>query len=119
MPEAPVGDSSGQPSDRGAKQWADGLQTAGTLETAGKMGERTAQPARPEHTAEYRSGSGVAWLDGLVRRSMEREWSGGTERRVVTVEQYGGAVGAPAEAEALDRLFRRDARRYDGGFRLL
>ena len=60
-----------------------------------------------------------AWLDGLVRRSMEREWSGGTERRVVTVEQYGGAVGAPAEAEALDRLFRRDARRYDGGFRLL
>ena len=40
-------------------------------------------------------------------------------RRVVTVEQYGGAVGAPAEAEALDRLFRRDARRYDGGFRLL
>lgn len=115
VPEAPVGDSSGQPSDRGAKQWADGLQTAGTLETAGKMGERTAQPARPEHTAEYRSGSGVAWLDGLVRRSMEREWSGGTERRVVTVEQYGGAVGAPAEAEALDRLFRRDARRYDGG----
>lgn len=74
VPEAPVGDSSGQPSDRGAKQWADGLQTAGTLETAGKMGERTAQPARPEHTAEYRSGSGVAWLDGLVRRSMEREW---------------------------------------------
>lgn len=119
VPEAPVGDSSGQPSDRGAKQWADGLQTAGTLETAGKMGERMAQPARPEHTAEYRSGSGVAWLDGLVRRSMEREWSGGTERRVVTVEQYGGAVGAPAEAEALDRLFRRDARRYDGGFRLL
>ena len=103
VPEAPVGDSSGQPSDRGAKQWADGLQTAGTLETAGKMGERTAQPARPEHTAEYRSGSGVAWLDGLV----------------LTVEQYGGAVGAPAEAEALDRLFRRDARRYDGGFRLL
>ena len=39
VPEAPVGDSSGQPSDRGAKQWADGLQTAGTLETAGKMGE--------------------------------------------------------------------------------
>ena len=109
----------GQPSDRGAKQWADGLQTAGAVETAGKTGERTAQPARPEHTTEYRSGSGAAWLDGLVRRSMEREWSGGTERRVVTVEQYGGAVGAPAEAEALDRLFRRDARRYDGGFRLL
>lgn len=118
-PEAPVGDSGGQPSDRGAKQWADGLQTAGAVETAGKTGERTAQPARPEHTTEYRSGSGAAWLDGLVRRSMEREWSGGTERRVVTVEQYGGAVGAPAEAEALDRLFRRDARRYDGGFRLL
>lgn len=102
----------------GSEQWADGLQTAGTLETAGKKGERTAQPARPEHTAEYRSGSGVAWLDGLVRRSMEREWSGGTERRVVTVEQYGGAVGAPAEAEALDRLFAGTPR-YDGGFRLL
>ena len=118
-PEAPVGDSGGQPSDRGAKQWVDGLRTDGTLETAGKTGERMAQPARPERAAEYRSGSGAAWLDGLVRRSMEREWSGGTERRVVTVEQYGGAVGAPAEAEALDRLFRRDARRYDGGFRLL
>ena len=118
-PEAPVGGSSGQPSDRGAKQWVDGLQTAGTLETAGNTGERMAQPARPERAAEYRSGSGAAWLDGLVRRSMEREWSGGTERRVVTVEQYGGAAGAPAEAEALDRLFRRDARRYDGGFRLL
>ena len=81
--------------------------------------QRWISPARPEHTTEYRSGSGAAWLDGLVRRSMEREWSGGTERRVVTVEQYGGAVGTPAEAEALDRLFRRDARRYDGGFRLL
>ena len=72
-PEAPVGDSGGRPSDRGAKQWADGLQTAGAVETAGKTGERTAQPARPEHTTEYRSGSGAAWLEGLVRRSMERE----------------------------------------------
>jgi len=30
-PEAPVGGSSGQPSDRGAKQWVDGLQTGGTV----------------------------------------------------------------------------------------
>ena len=51
---------------------------------------------------------------------MELEWSGGTERRVVTVEQYGGAVGTPAEAEALDRLFSpgRPAG-CDRGFRLL
>ena len=49
----------------------------------------------------------IAWLPSILLG------------RGVTVEQYGGAVGAPAEAEALDRLFRRDARRYDGGFRLL
>ena len=98
VPEAPVGDSSGQPSDRGAKQWADGLQTAGTLETAGKMGERTAQPARPEHTAEYRSGSGVAWLDGLVhgagveRRNGEAGGDGGAVRR--SGGRSGGGRGA-------------------------
>ena len=36
-----------------------------------------------------------------------------------TVLAARGVTTAEAAAEALDRLFRRDARRYDGGFRLL
>ena len=63
VPEAPVGDSGGQPSDRGAKQWADGLQTAGAVETAGKTGERTALylPEAPGlFSLAERSSSGVS-----------------------------------------------------------
>ena len=88
VPEAPVGDSSGQPSDRGAKQWADGLQTAGTLETAGKMGERTAQPARPEHTCRIPE----RVRGGLARRSGAQEHGAGVERRNGEAGGDGGAV---------------------------
>ena len=93
VPEAPVGDSSGQPSDRGAKQWADGLQTAGAVETAGKTGERTAQPARPEHTTEYRSRSGAQEHGaGVERRNGEAGGDGGAVRR--SGGRSGGGRGA-------------------------
>ena len=55
-PEAPVGDSGGQPSDRGAKQWADGLQTAGAVETAGKTGVWCAGAWSGSGAAERRGG---------------------------------------------------------------
>lgn len=67
-----------------------------------------------------RPGRGAAWLDGAVRRSLAAgsipAGRGGQSVTVVrSAERNGGTMGA----EGLDRLFRRDARRYDGGFQLL
>ena len=71
-------------------------------------------------TGFQRGSDGVEWLDQAVRFSLERlpapEW----ERKVVTLEpaEWNGGVGR-LELQRLDRLVRRDARRFDGGFQLL
>lgn len=64
--------------------------------------------------------SGAAWLAEQVGRSLrpaveQAGRSGGGVTVLRPVERGGGTV----EAEGLDRMFRRDARRYDGGFQLL
>lgn len=79
VPEAPVGDSSGQPSDRGAKQWADGLQTAGTLETAGKWG--SGRLNRPGRSTPQNTGAGQGWPGSTVWCAGAWSGSGAAERR--------------------------------------
>ena len=85
VPEAPVGDSGGQPSDRGAKQWADGLQTAGD---GGKNGgaDGSTGPAGAHHRIPERV------RGGLARRSGAQEHGAGVERRNGEAGGDGGAV---------------------------
>ena len=90
------------------------------LETVGEA----AAPALPGDGGDGAAGggipSGAAWLAEQVGRSLrpaveQAGRSGGSVTVLRPVERGGGTV----EAEGLDRLFRRDARRYDGGFQLL
>lgn len=90
------------------------------LETSGGA----AAPALPGDGGDGRDGggrsSGAVWLAEQVRRSLlpaveQAGRSGGGVTVLRPAERGGGTV----EAEGLDRMFRRDARRYDGGFQLL
>ena len=90
------------------------------LETSGGA----AAPALPGDGGDGRAGggrsSGAVWLAEQVRRSLlpaveQAGRSGGGVTVLRPAERGGGTV----EAEGLDRMFRRDARRYDGGFQLL
>ena len=90
------------------------------LETSGGA----AAPALPGDGGDGRAGggrpSGAAWLAEQVGRSLlpaveQAGRSGGGVTVIRPAERGGGTV----EAEGLDRMFRRDARRYDGGFQLL
>ena len=83
-----------------------------------------AAPALPGDGGDSPAGggrpSGAAWLAEQVGRSLrpaveQAGRSGGGVTVLRPVERGGGTV----EAEGLDRMFRRDARRYDGGFQLL
>ena len=64
--------------------------------------------------------SGAAWLAEQVGRSLSQA-AGSSARPAgsVTVIRPVERGGGTWEAESLDRMFRRDARRYDGGFQLL
>lgn len=75
--------------------------------------------------AEWESAPGTAangagWLDRAVRISLEGLPAPDRESRVVTLEpaEWNGGAGR-LELRQLDRLVRRDARRFDGGFQLL
>lgn len=71
-------------------------------------------------TGIQRGSSGVEWLDQAVRFSLEGLPAPERESKVVTLEpaEWNGGVGR-LELQRLDRLVRRDARRFDGGFQLL
>ena len=71
-------------------------------------------------TGFQRGSGGVEWLDQAVRFSLERLPAPERESKVVTLEpaEWNGGVGR-LELQRLDRLVRRDARRFDGGFQLL
>ena len=60
----------------------------------------------------------AAWADRALRESLAALPVSRGETRVVTVRtpERGGDGWSP---EGLDRAFRRDARRFDGGFSLL
>ena len=90
------------------------LETSGGAAAPALLGDGGDSPAgggRP---------SGAAWLAEQVGRSLRPavEQTGRSSGSVTVIrpaERGGGTV----EAEGLDRMFRRDARRYDGGFQLL
>lgn len=89
----------------------------------GAVAEETASSGAPEETggAFWRAGTLRQEAAGRFYRTLLRNGRAAGYRRaeergsVRVVRQQ--AAGAPAtDAAALDRLFRRDARRYDGGF---
>ena len=100
----------------------DGPPPAGVREAVEHAG--AAAPALPGDGGDSSAGggklSGAAWLAEQVGRSLrpaveQTGRSGGSVTVIRPAERGGGTV----EAEGLDRMFRRDARRYDGGFQLL
>ena len=100
----------------------DGPPPAGVREAAEHAG--AVAPALPGDGGDSSAGggklSGAAWLAEQVGRSLrpaveQAGRSGGGVTVIRPAERGGGTV----EAEGLDRMFRRDARRYDGGFQLL
>ena len=109
---------------------ADALRAAEQAGAAGRLlrGWRPPEAAEPEPGRGGPAGgeagggrpSGAAWLAEAVGRSLRPAVetagrSGGSVTVLRQTERGGGRV----EAEELDRIFRRDARRYDGGFQLL
>lgn len=99
-----------------------GPPPAGVREAVEHAG--AAAPALPGDGGDSSAGggklSGAAWLAEQVGRSLrpaveQAGRSGGGVTVIRPAERGGGTV----EAEGLDRMFRRDARRYDGGFQLL
>lgn len=73
-------------------------------------------PAAPRRAGQ----DGADWANRGVRASLAPVFPREQERRVVTVERRVEQTAGPeVTARRLDRVFQRDARRYDGGFRLL
>lgn len=119
--------------DRAATlDWTARRWTAGKSEVA-QAGLRTneqAEPGQPERL--YRTGEeggpgdtwavtgGAGWMDRAVRLSLAGLPQLEQEPKMVALEP--GTVDQSArrlELRQLDRLVRRDARRFDGGFQLL
>ncbi len=101
---------------------ADGPPPAGGGEAVEHAG--AAAPALPGDGGDSSAGggklSGAAWLAEQVGRSLRPAVEqAGRSGGGVTVIRPAERGGETVEAEGLDRMFRRDARRYDGGFQLL
>ena len=112
------------PPPAGVREAAEHAGAAGGLLRRLETSGGAAAPALPGDGGDGRAGggrpSGAAWLAEQVRRSLlpaveQAGRSGGGVTVLRPAERGGGTV----EAEGLDRMFRRDARRYDGGFQLL
>lgn len=64
--------------------------------------------------------SGAEWIDQALRQSLTELPAPRRESRVVTLQKPGEKIRPGGwDAAGLDRLVRRDARRFDGGFQLL
>ena len=112
------------PPPAGVREAAEHAGAVGGLLRRLETGGGAAAPALPGDGGDSPAGggrpSGAAWLAEQVGRSLrpaveQAGRSGGGVTVLRPVERGGGTV----EAEGLDRMFRRDARRYDGGFQLL
>ena len=112
------------PPPAGVREAAEHAGAAGGLLRRLETGGGAAAPALPGDGGDSSAGggklSGAAWLAEQVGRSLrpaveQAGRSGGGVTVIRPAERGGGTV----EAEGLDRMFRRDARRYDGGFQLL
>lgn len=90
-----------------------------------QVGESPVRMGRSAVGGEEASGqsaavSGAGWLDRAVRVSLEGLPQPEQEPKVVTLEPGTADQSARRlELRQLDRLVRRDARRFDGGFQLL
>ena len=63
---------------------------------------------------------GAEWMDEALRQSLTELPAPRRESRVVTLQKPGEKIQPGGwDAAGLDRLVRRDARRFDGGFQLL
>lgn len=98
-----------------------GGASGGSMEGTAAEGEDTLSGSEfPLGALEAAAGRGTAGtLYAQVRRTRAAAEYAAARRETVTVP-VPAAVPAPAPlgAEGLDRLFQRDARRYDGGFTL-
>ena len=112
------------PPPAGVREAAEHAGAAGGLLRRLETSGGAAAPALPGDGGDSPAGggrpSGAAWLAEQVGRSLRPavEQTGRSSGSVTVIrpaERGGGTV----EAEGLDRMFRRDARRYDGGFQLL
>lgn len=112
------------PPPAGVREAAERAGAVGGLLRRLETGGGAAAPALPGDGGDSPAGggrpSGAAWLAEQVGRSLrpaveQAGRSGGSVTVIRPAERGGGTV----EAEGLDRMFRRDARRYDGGFQLL
>lgn len=112
------------PPPAGVREAAEHAGAAGGLLRRLETSGGAAAPALPGDGGDSPAGggrpSGAAWLAEQVGRSLrpaveQTGRSGGGVTVIRPAERGGGTV----EAEGLDRMFRRDARRYDGGFQLL
>ena len=112
------------PPPAGVREAAEHAGAAGGLLRRLETSGGAAAPALPGDGGDSPAGggrpSGAAWLAEQVGRSLlpaveQAGRSGGGVTVIRPAERGGGTV----EAEGLDRMFRRDARRYDGGFQLL
>ena len=95
--------------------------SGGSLErTAAEGAEALPGSELPSGALEAAAGRGTAGtLYAQVRRTRAAAEYAAARRETVTVPVPAAAPApAPLEAEGLDRLFQRDARRYDGGFTL-
>ena len=95
--------------------------SGGSLERTAAEGEDTLSGSEfPLGALEAAAGRGTAGtLYAQVRRTRAAAEYATARRETVTVPVPAAAPApAPLGAEGLDRLFQRDARRYDGGFTL-
>ena len=64
--------------------------------------------------------TGAGWVYQALRQSLTELPAARRESRVVTLQKPGEKIQSGGwDAAGLDRLVRRDARRFDGGFQLL
>ena len=123
----PAGGASGGSLERTAAEGAEALPgsepPSGALEAVagrGAAGTLYAQARRIEEFSRFTATPG----QGCTRLPFSKETRAAAEyaaarRETVTVPVPAAAPApAPLGAEGLDRLFQRDARRYDGGFTL-
>ena len=95
-------------------------------EADGRAAEWRELEARPVSLKAVEPGGGqtggtaAEWTYQALRASLAQLPAPPRETRVVTLQKpAGGADSGGLDPEGLDRLLRRDARRFDGGFQLL
>ena len=88
------------------------------LETAGGQGPGSGAAGREEEALSAGQGRGALLFAQARRARAAAEYAAGRRETVVVPAPATEERGGGLDAHRLDRLFQRDARRYDGGFTL-